>query len=65
MCNQVIEPDRAFRHVGAMSCRNPPQDQRGLHRREPFFATGVEALMQRLPHEPLQRLHIFPHSQVR
>ena len=29
------------------------------------FAAGVEALVQRLPDEALQRLHIFPHRQIR
>src|SRR5262245_12113150 len=47
-----------------MTGPDPPQDQRGLDRSEPFLSPSVEALMQGLPDETLQRLHIFPDRQV-
>ncbi len=65
MRDQMIEPRNAFRHVGPMSGGNPPQDQRGLDRREPFLAPGKETPVQCLPDKAFQRLDIFPHRQIR
>src|SRR5262245_1404213 len=65
MRDQVVEPRNAFRHIGTMPCRNPPQHQRGLDRYEEFFAAGKETPVQGLPDKALQRFDAFPHSQVR
>src|SRR5262245_42726516 len=65
MRDQVVKPRDAFRHVGTMPRRNPPQHQRSLDRYEEFFAADKETTLQGVPGKALQRFHAFPHRQVR
>src|SRR5690242_1738071 len=65
MRNQMVETRHPLCHRGTMRGGDPPQHQGCLDGREPLFAARIKTLVQGLPYETLERLHIFPHCQVR
>src|SRR5262249_4022951 len=62
---QMVKPLNSLLHCGPVSGRYPPHHKVALvHPLKPFVAPAIEALMQGLPNEPLERLHAVPYRQV-
>src|SRR5262249_48462767 len=65
MLLQVLQPFDGLLYRGPMSGRHPPHDEITLvHPLEPLVAATIEAFVQCLPNEPLERLAAVPDRQV-